>query len=783
MRHAELCNSLDFAERSYRYEWIKEAHPTTFDWIFEKSELGLISWLRKGTGIYWIQGKPGSGKSTLMKFLHDHPQTSEILNQWRQGRNHTSAWFFFNERGSYIEKSFEGLLRSVVRELISKNNWLAELVLEVYFEWVKHPSKQEQSWQIQDLERALSAIVSQREQDLEVLLFLDALDEYSGPPEMIAEFVQSLVQSIPDSKTKVKILLSSRPWDAFVTSFGQQPGLKMHDQTKDDMRIFVLDHLGTTHALAPSSTPVEDSLDPTAGDLVSIIVDRAEGVFLWVRLVIKSLLGAGPDVTTLQLKDLLQALPNGLEELYERTIERIPRTCRLEAFIVLEIVNRAPRNLSVQQVTGAASCALGKTFEDYAEILKKRFLSMDDEQAALQLKNLCGGLIETYRDGNEPTRVQFMHQTVKDFVSRPGFERRMLGRSYAPLHENGFSFLMKYGLARRKLFHHDLKLPDSFSVAGSETIEFDIIDVLRVAHRAEETTGNNQEKFLESIGDEHFPWDIERTTYNEISLEPTSVLSFAVLGNLLLYIKQKLRTTNLINDALQKSLLHFGVDSIVLNHPPSSLESMTKLLLEKGADIYCKFTGKTPFEYLFMIWHRWNEGHFFLNEEGVGKVAQVFLEHGQDANVDIRRTERKGEHFECNGTCKPLHVAQSEVSRTLLEHAAQVNALDSDGLTPLDLLIRSSIHYHPAERTRLTASILLEYGGCITHSTRKLLPMFIKIMGDDNEEVPDNFQRPPELPMTLAQRVRSVVPWHFGSASVSPRRHILVNTITHVRAA
>src|SRR2546430_902894 len=85
---------------------------------------------------------------------------------------------------------------------------------------------------------------------------------------------------------------------------------------------------------------VEDPLSPTARDVVSTIVDRAEGVFLWVRLVRKSLLDAGPDVRTLQLKELLQALPNGLEELYERTIERIPRTCRLEAFIVLEIVNR-----------------------------------------------------------------------------------------------------------------------------------------------------------------------------------------------------------------------------------------------------------------------------------------------------------------------------------------------------------------------------------------------------------------------------------------------------------
>jgi hypothetical protein len=497
---------------------------------------------------------------------------------------------------------------------------------------------------------------------------------------------------------------------------------------------------------------------------VSIIVDRAEGVFLWVRLVIKSLLGAGLGVTALQLKELLQALPNGLEELYERTIERIPRTCRLEAFIVLEIVNRALRNLSVREVTSAASCALGKTFEECAETVKKRLLSMDDEQAALQLKNLCGGLIETYRDGNEPTRVQFMHQTVKDFVSRPGFERCMLGRSYAPLHENGFAFLMKYGLAIREVLRHDRKLPDSFSVVRSEITEFSIFHLLHLAHRAEETTGNNQEKFLDSIGDERVPVFAESMIPGGIgfSFEPTSVLSFAVLGNLLLYTKQKLRTTNLVNGALRKSLLHFGVESALLGHSPSSLESMIELLFEKGADIDCRFAGKTPFEYLLTIWPPCKERRLFAaHEKSVGKVVQVFLEHGQDANIYIRRTGRKGSHIKRNGACKPLHAAPIEASKTLLEHGAHVNALDRDGQTPLDVLIRDSILYeidNKAERLRHTASILLEYGGCITHSTRKILPVFIKIMSGDNGEVPDSFRNPPELPMTLAQRVRSIVP-------------------------
>src|ERR1700733_2262938 len=172
--------SLDFAERTRRYDRIVQAHEETFDWIFEKNDLGLVSWLRNGSGIYWIQGKPGSGKSTLIKFLQDNRRTSEILYQWRQDCDQTSAWFYFNERGSHVEKSFEGLSRSIIRELTSKNEQLAELVLKVYLERVKKSSKQKQTWHMEDLKYALTAIFSQRLGDLEILLFLDALDECSG---------------------------------------------------------------------------------------------------------------------------------------------------------------------------------------------------------------------------------------------------------------------------------------------------------------------------------------------------------------------------------------------------------------------------------------------------------------------------------------------------------------------------------------------------------------------------------------------------------------------------
>lgn len=713
-----------------------------------------------------------------MKFLHDSPRTSEIHTRWRQGRGQMSAWFFFNERGSYIEKSFEGLFRSIIREMISANEQLAELVLEVYLDRVKQTSKQKQTWHVQDLEYALSAILSQRQQELDVLLFLDALDEYSGPPEMIAEFVQSLVQTTTDSKTKLKVLFSSRPWDAFVASFGRCPGFKMHEQTKGDMRVFVLDQLSAIPTATPSLSPPNASVHSPPRDIVSTIVDRAEGVFLWVKLVTESLVEAGPNATTLQLERLLQALPDGLEELYERTIERIPGSSRLEVFIVIEIVNRTLKPMTVLGVVLATSCALGKTFQDCVDATRKRLSGMDFQQEALRLKNLCGGLIDAGHS-NADSAVQFMHQTVKDFVNRPGFEHRMLGCSHAPLYQNGFSFLFKYELAMLHIARSSSqdRLPPGIprrQAADGREREINILhNVPILARLAERTTGNNQETLLDSIGDSGI-----RSLFGSLeiillegfayrSIAPDSVLSFAVYGDLLLYTRQKLQNTDVFKDSPRNSLLHIAVEtsiSLELRAP-----SMIELLLNNRANIYHMLGGETPFQHLLTAMQRKrfsDDSYGFWS--GLSKAVEVFLKHGQDANVDIPHSPSESLGSTSEKFSKALHIARREVSETLLEHGAHANALDGDGLTALDRLIRAisdqdHIIYetpkHLGEMYLVTGSILLEHGGCITHSTENLLPDFLNWLGGHGVVA---LRNPPRLQGWFERRLRGLVPTFLG---------------------
>jgi hypothetical protein len=68
-----------------RLEEVENAHAKTFQWIFRDRDStsdevpwdNFAKWLSRGTGVYWIKGKAGSGKSTLMRYIHANPQTKQ----------------------------------------------------------------------------------------------------------------------------------------------------------------------------------------------------------------------------------------------------------------------------------------------------------------------------------------------------------------------------------------------------------------------------------------------------------------------------------------------------------------------------------------------------------------------------------------------------------------------------------------------------------------------------------------------------------------------------------
>lgn len=76
-RHG-LLQSLKYQEMEGRSERVANAHPQTFEWIFsnasEEELPSFVQFLEGDQRLYWITGKPGSGKSSLMKFICKDPR-------------------------------------------------------------------------------------------------------------------------------------------------------------------------------------------------------------------------------------------------------------------------------------------------------------------------------------------------------------------------------------------------------------------------------------------------------------------------------------------------------------------------------------------------------------------------------------------------------------------------------------------------------------------------------------------------------------------------------------
>lgn len=122
-----VLESLRFPTMNDRHEEIADAHKNTFKWMFEAvdaeddSDLeaqsnNFVEWLCQGDGIYWINGKAGSGKSTLMRYIyHDH-RTRQYLQSWASPHVAHIATFFFWNSGTSDQRSQRGLLRSLLYE-------------------------------------------------------------------------------------------------------------------------------------------------------------------------------------------------------------------------------------------------------------------------------------------------------------------------------------------------------------------------------------------------------------------------------------------------------------------------------------------------------------------------------------------------------------------------------------------------------------------------------------------------------------------------------------------
>ena len=282
-----------------RYNKISREHRGSFEWIWAQDQYWDWS-TSDASRLLYIQGKPGSGKSTLTKYFGDH-----LLEREPAVKSAIVAKFFYSYREGELQRSHYNMLRSILYDILDQD----ETFFYHCFQTKYRDQRRCEPCVAWDYEALKTVLKSLQDYPLERRLYLiiDAVDESD---ENDRRDVLKLLFELC-SKTKhciAKLFIASRPVGELDLriSPSHHNFIRLQDETKRDISSFAcsfLEGLNLTHVLAQAT---------------EYIVENAQGVFLWVKLVGDELeTYAKEGYSEEQIFESLQGLPIELEDFYK----------------------------------------------------------------------------------------------------------------------------------------------------------------------------------------------------------------------------------------------------------------------------------------------------------------------------------------------------------------------------------------------------------------------------------------------------------------------------------
>jgi hypothetical protein len=369
--HKLILARLYFRHMPNRAESIPEAHSTTFEWLFKDDHRtnsqaswdSFTHWLQQDdNNLYWITGKPGSGKSTLMKFIYSHRQLPVHLRKWARGAQLVKAGFYFWNSGSTMQMSRVGLFQTLIHSCLQQHRDMIISALPERWEQFNAFGGGQETFDWQELRRVFKRITSDTSRRF--LFVIDGLDEYDGDPKEIIDLIFDCMQP------SVKLCVASRPWLPFEDAFNKRPNLLLERLTQPDISKYVTARFReSVHYTRLKSS------DPTAAEsLLLEIVEKAHGVFLWVYLVVQSL--ADGLLNSDRMSDLqarLDELPSDLEALFDKILRRLEPKYFHQACETFRLV-RSFRNTNVDT----------RGFNDNPTLLELYYADDDDTESGIK---------------------------------------------------------------------------------------------------------------------------------------------------------------------------------------------------------------------------------------------------------------------------------------------------------------------------------------------------------------------------------------------------------------
>lgn len=371
--------------------WIL-SHPAHTSWASERSEGEKIAQL------LWIHGPAGFGKTIL---------TSWLIHHQKEISDCPLAYCFSSSHAQTVSE-LDGIVRTWVTQLIRRDNALLDLANQTRQRQNTRRASREDVWAL------LKEIILQV---VDCVLVLDGLDEFQGVEHGRTSFIRDLKKAV--QFTRVQVLITSRnEFDIESELRSSHTGSQGYRTSECNISKDILkkDIDLVSSSIVAKNLPRQEST--LRQELATEMAERCEGQFLWLKLQQNQLRDSK---SPRALKNIVQAMPQGLHSTYERswnTIQALEEPDRSRAVDLLRWLTFAYRPLRVQELAEALVVNFDVGTEAFSEDDLPKHI--DNGYIDGEIKNLCGSLIEVRDEkGNPDPRlrsVQLVHASVNEFL-------------------------------------------------------------------------------------------------------------------------------------------------------------------------------------------------------------------------------------------------------------------------------------------------------------------------------------------------------------------------------
>jgi hypothetical protein len=294
-RRRTIIAALSFDDMDMEGARVKLPFGNTCQWFFDSREYREwrdVSMLAKHHGFLWIRGKPGAGKSTLMRLAVEHVD-QEFLNDLRIS-------FFFNARGTLLEKSIEGMYRTLLYQLLDQCPRLEKAF--------HNRPWNHTTWPVPLLEENFRDCILGLGTG-KLTCFIDALDACEeSDVRGLVEFFEDLGSMAVSAGTQMHVCFASRHYPHMSIPRCVNLVLDKVKGHQEDIETYVRNNLKVS--------------EPALRDqLAEGIKTQARDVFSWAVLMVRNLqyesrMGSSPN----KLRARLDTTPSGFHALLENAI-------------------------------------------------------------------------------------------------------------------------------------------------------------------------------------------------------------------------------------------------------------------------------------------------------------------------------------------------------------------------------------------------------------------------------------------------------------------------------